>query len=144
MTIATKAKLIEALQANPDARVILTPGGRRGLPFSAVLKAPGEADVSVKSRAMTHALVHDSQPLAAESESSDGQTVYRLATPSDDYATTAELKIARQMYCEGSDDTIEIDVPALASRGEEGVWVQAWVLVPADLLPGYEPKDDAG
>lgn len=37
---------------------------------------------------------------------------------------------ARELYCLGSDDNIEIDDNAGVSRTEIGVWVQAWVWVP--------------
>jgi hypothetical protein len=55
-------------------------------------------------------------------------------------ATDAEVAIARARHCEGSDDEIEIDEPAKASRGEDGTWVQAWVFVPIEVLEP-ETKD---
>lgn len=45
-------------------------------------------------------------------------------------ATEAEIKAATRLYAWGSSDNIEVDGDALASRGDEYTWVQAWVLVP--------------
>lgn len=42
-------------------------------------------------------------------------------------ATNSEIDCARRLYAE---DDVQIDEGALASRGEDGVWVQAWVLIP--------------
>lgn len=47
-----------------------------------------------------------------------------------DYATDDEVKLARDRHCAGSDNEIEIDKPARASRGDDGMWVQAWVWIP--------------
>ena len=44
-----------------------------------------------------------------------------------DKATEVEINRARQTYTHGSDDNIEIDEEAAASRGNDGVWVAAWV-----------------
>ena len=44
-------------------------------------------------------------------------------------ATPDEIDAARKAYAHGSDDNIEVDDNALVSRGEDGVWVQAWVWV---------------
>jgi hypothetical protein len=40
------------------------------------------------------------------------------------------LAKAKAMYCEGSDNNIEIDDGAQISVANEGTWVQAWVYVP--------------
>jgi hypothetical protein len=45
-------------------------------------------------------------------------------------ATTEEIAQARRLYCGGSDDNIEVDDNAQASRADEGTWVQAWVWLP--------------
>lgn len=44
----------------------------------------------------------------------------------DDFATDEEIQQARNQHM-GSE--CEIDEPALASRGDGGVWVQAWVWI---------------
>lgn len=54
------------------------------------------------------------------------------------YATHLEVAAARNAHCVGSDHEIEIDEPAEVSRGEDGVWVKAWVFVPASDIPGYQ------
>jgi hypothetical protein len=46
------------------------------------------------------------------------------------YATDPEIERAREEYANGSDDNIEIEENATASRGEDGVWVAAWVWLP--------------
>lgn len=48
----------------------------------------------------------------------------------EDYATEDEINRARQQYAHGSDDNIEIDEEAATSRGDDGVWVAAWVWLP--------------
>ena len=53
-------------------------------------------------------------------------------TTEDDVASDAEIATARSMY--GSDE-INIDDGAQASRGNDGTWVQAWVLIPC-----FEPE----
>lgn len=42
-----------------------------------------------------------------------------------DRATEEEIRRARRDY--RHDDDLEVDDNAIASRGEDGVWVQAWV-----------------
>ena len=37
---------------------------------------------------------------------------------------------ARELYCQRSDNNIEIDDTPKLSHGDDGVWVQAWVWVP--------------
>lgn len=39
------------------------------------------------------------------------------------------IERARELYCYGSDDDIEIDDEPLLSASENGVWVSAWVYV---------------
>jgi len=46
-----------------------------------------------------------------------------------DRATAEEIVRAREEY--GGED-IEIDENAAASRGDDGVWVAAWVWLPTD------------
>lgn len=46
------------------------------------------------------------------------------------FATTKEIHRARREYANSSDDNIEIDEEAATSRGEDGVWVAAWVWLP--------------
>ncbi len=52
----------------------------------------------------------------------------RFMQEADNFATPEEVAEAREKY--GSTE-IEIDEDALASRGEDGVWVQAWVFLPS-------------
>lgn len=49
-----------------------------------------------------------------------------------DYATPSEITRARQQYAEGSNDEIEVDDNARASRGSGGTWVQVWVWIGSD------------
>ena len=49
-------------------------------------------------------------------------------------ASFEEIEAARETYVEGSNDDIEIDDEALRSRSPNGVWVQAWVYVPNEVL----------
>lgn len=49
------------------------------------------------------------------------------ASVAQERATPEEILRARQRYAEGSDDNIEVDDNARVSRGDGGVWVQAWV-----------------
>jgi hypothetical protein len=51
--------------------------------------------------------------------------------PASSQATAEEIAAARDLYARGSDDDIEVDDNALASRCDEGTWVQAWVWLPA-------------
>ena len=48
---------------------------------------------------------------------------------SDDKATEAEILEARELYAYSSDDNIEVDEEAAASRVDDGVWVAAWVFL---------------
>lgn len=52
--------------------------------------------------------------------SSSEKTLDNLATPD-------EIERARDEYAFGSNDQIEIDDGAAASRGEGGLWIAAWV-----------------
>lgn len=45
----------------------------------------------------------------------------------DKVATEAEVQRAMNKYC---NDGIDIDTPALVSRGDEGLWISAWVWLP--------------
>jgi hypothetical protein len=45
-------------------------------------------------------------------------------------ATSEEIDRARHKYAAGSDDDIEVDDNAKASRTDDGVWVEAWVWLP--------------
>lgn len=49
-----------------------------------------------------------------------------------DDANEAEIHAARRLY---ASDQVNIDMDAKASRGNDGTWVQAWVLVPKSELP---------
>jgi hypothetical protein len=49
----------------------------------------------------------------------------------EDIATPEEIRAARDQYAMGSDNDIEVDDVALASRADDGVWVQAWVWLPS-------------
>lgn len=44
-----------------------------------------------------------------------------------DGATDAQIEVATEEYAWGSEDNIEIDSKALTSRGDNGLWVMAWV-----------------
>lgn len=50
--------------------------------------------------------------------------------PDDSLATPKEIERAVMRYAIGSNDDIEIDKDAKASRTDSGVWVQAWVWLP--------------
>ncbi len=50
-----------------------------------------------------------------------------LVNDPDLYSTDREIQAARDRY---ADDDITVDEGACASRGEDGVWVQAWVFLP--------------
>lgn len=58
-----------------------------------------------------------------------------------EHATSAELELARQTYALGSWNDIEIDAPARASRGDDGVWVQGWLFLSNEAL-GIDPDAD--
>ena len=45
-------------------------------------------------------------------------------------ASEEEIERARLLYALSSNDNIEIDEEAKASRGNDGVWVAAWVFLP--------------
>lgn len=58
-------------------------------------------------------------------------------------ATAEEIQLATERHCYGSDDEIELDEPVdgtRVSRGEDGVWVAAWVFVPKELIPNYQTE----
>lgn len=44
-------------------------------------------------------------------------------------ATPLQIEQARALYAEVSDNFIEVDDDAGVSESEDGVWVQAWVLI---------------
>lgn len=74
--------------------------------------------------------IADGTATEAEMRSYDEDRVTKaIATidENDDRATNAEINRARQEYANNSDDNIEIDEEAKASRGDDGVWVAAWV-----------------
>lgn len=54
----------------------------------------------------------------------------KLLSEPDLLVTDEEIQRARDEYALGSDDNIEIDDHACASRADDGVWVQAWVWLP--------------
>lgn len=59
------------------------------------------------------------------------------ATLSDDtFATAEEVQRARELHCDDSDNTREIDEPAKASHGDGGRWVQGWFYVSDSDMPG--------
>lgn len=62
-----------------------------------------------------------------------------LGSGSQDDATPAEIARARELYAEGSDDDIEVDDNAKASRADDGLWVQAWVWLPNEDDEGEQP-----
>ena len=47
-------------------------------------------------------------------------------------ATPEQIAEARQLYADGSNNDVEVDDNAACSRAKHGVWVQAWVWLPAD------------
>lgn len=46
------------------------------------------------------------------------------------FATHKEIERSRKLYANGSDDNIEIDDNAKASRSDDGIWVAAWLWLP--------------
>ena len=50
-----------------------------------------------------------------------------FSMPSEERATPEEIEAARRDF---ADDDLEIDDDAAVSRGNDGVWVSAWVYVP--------------
>lgn len=48
------------------------------------------------------------------------------------------IEAARNAYCMGSDNDIEIDDEPALSHADSGCWVQAWVWVPAPEAPETE------
>ena len=63
-------------------------------------------------------------------------------TDDDSRSTEGERERARSEYCAPSSDTIEVDDDALASRGEDGVWIAAWVWLQGDEIDDAEESDD--
>ena len=74
-------------------------------------------------------------PLAADEIDTLCEQI-NLGNGSQDDATPAEIARARELYSEGSDDDIEIDDNAKASRGDDGCFIQAWVWLPNPDVPG--------
>ncbi len=66
----------------------------------------------------------------------EGVTPTQIATAlfdacsEDDRTTDAERERARARYAVPSNGTIEIDDNAMASRADDGLWVQAWLWLP--------------
>jgi hypothetical protein len=56
-----------------------------------------------------------------------------------DYATSADIQRAREMYASGSECDIEVDDDAKVSESDDGTWVQAWV-----WLPNVEEDEEDG
>ena len=76
--------------------------------------------------------VLDDDGIAALIELSDARDDIRALAQAESTrhrATLDEIEAARKAYAHGSDDNVEVDDDALVSRGEDGVWVQAWVWV---------------
>lgn len=51
-------------------------------------------------------------------------------------AAAKEVRRARELHCDNSDNPRKIDEPAKASRGDGGRWVQGWMWVGDDDMPG--------
>ena len=66
-----------------------------------------------------------------------------LLDDGDAFATPDEIERARVEHAEGSDNSIEIDDEALASRADCGFWVQAWVWL-ENGSDEDEDEDDEG
>ncbi len=57
----------------------------------------------------------------------------------DDWRSTEEERErARSEYCALISDNIEVDDEALAGRGEDGVWIAAWVWLQDDAVDDEE------
>jgi len=56
------------------------------------------------------------------------------------YATQKEIEKARNTW---QSDDVEIDSNALASHGDEGTWIQAWVRIPEDTDVDMDLPDGA-
>ncbi len=61
----------------------------------------------------------------------DAAKLLSSVKPATTPATPEQIQRARQLYAERSDDDVEIDDNATISESENGVWVSAWVWVPA-------------
>lgn len=100
------------------------------------------------------------RPVAIDDIATDGGTLVpldakgidalceRLVAP-DSLATPDEIEEAREKYALDSDNDIEIDDNARASRGDGGLWVAAWVWLERDDeteedSDGDEEEADAG
>jgi len=53
---------------------------------------------------------------------------------SDDPQQPELVELARSVFADGSDNDIEVDDDAALSHGNDGIWVQAWVLLKNDVL----------
>lgn len=55
------------------------------------------------------------------------------------------IAAAERLFCERSDNDVEIDDDAVFSRGDDGVWVSAWVHVAhAELSPDADDGEGGG
>lgn len=82
---------------------------------------------------MTRLIELAKELLAAEpgnAQDTAEQALKAWLTDPDHFATEEEIALARRRYIEGSCTDIEIDDGALASRADDGTWVQAWVWLP--------------
>ncbi len=52
----------------------------------------------------------------------------------EEYATSKELEVAREIHCVHSDNEIDIVAPAQIARGDDGFWVQGWLFVSIESL----------
>lgn len=53
----------------------------------------------------------------------------RIKSDKEAQATPEEVQAARNEYAVGSDDNIEVDDNAQASRGDDGTWVAGWLFL---------------
>lgn len=66
----------------------------------------------------------------------------RIRTPEEQAGFMELVDKARQAYCQGSSNNIEVDDDARLSQGDEGTWVQGWLWVPNDEDEDDEDCDD--
>lgn len=83
--------------------------------------------MSAKIIAAAKAVVADWDTKAGNDLAGAVRELATLLDDEDSFATEAEVQRARNRHM-GSE--CEIDEPAMASRGDEGLWVQAWVWLP--------------
>ena len=54
------------------------------------------------------------------------------------------LEAARRLYCQSSDNDVEVDDDARLSVADNGTWVQGWLWVPCDSDDADDEDDPTG